>query len=121
MNTLPTTEEFLAPQSPPVRDLAMRTCALIREVMPDSVEEVHPGRNNIIFGKGSKMKDWICYVSPFKNHINLGFLRGTELCDPKGLLEGTGMLLRHVKLRSVEDLGKPEVRELLAAAWAHDT
>jgi hypothetical protein len=116
-----TTEEFLAPQPPAIRDLATRTCALIREVMPDAVEEVHPGRNNIIFGKSSKMKDWICYVSPFKNHINLGFLKGTELPDPKGLLEGTGMLLRHVKIRSAEDLGKPEVRELLAAAWGPST
>jgi hypothetical protein len=89
--------------------------------MPNAVEEVHPGRNNIIFGKSSKMKDWICYVSPFKSHINLGFLKGTELPDPKGLLEGTGMLLRHVKIRSAEDLGKAEVQELLAAAWAHCT
>ncbi|HKP52906.1 MAG TPA: DUF1801 domain-containing protein [Chloroflexia bacterium] len=118
---IPTIDQFLEPRPPAVRDLAMRTCALVREVMPDAIGEVHPGRNNIIFGSGRKMAEWICYVSPMNSYVNLGFLRGTELPDPKGLLEGTGKLLRHVKIRSAEDLERPAVRELLAAAWAHGT
>ena len=111
-----TIEEFLTPHTPTVRDLALRTCALIREVMPDAIEVVRPGRNSITFANGDKMSEWVAYVSPHRGHVNLGFLRGTELPDPEGLLEGTGKLLRHVKIKSVEDLERPALRELVAAA-----
>ena len=111
-----TIEEFLEPRTPAVRELFMRTCALVREVMPGAVEAVRPGRNNVTFASGDKMAEWIVYVSPFQEHVNLGFLRGTELPDPNGLLEGTGQLLRHIKLRSPEELKKPGLRELIAAA-----
>src|SRR5689334_3788348 len=39
------------------------------------------------------------YVNAFKAHVNVGFFRGALLADPKGLLEGTGKVMRHVKLR----------------------
>ena len=39
------------------------------------------------------------YVNAFTVHVNVGFFRGAEIADPKGLLEGTGKLMRHVKLR----------------------
>ena len=38
------------------------------------------------------------YVNAFKAHVNVGFFRGATLADPKGLLEGTGKFMRHVKL-----------------------
>jgi len=31
--------------------------------------------------------------------VNVGFFRGAQLSDAKGLLEGTGKFMRHVKLR----------------------
>lgn len=112
----PTVEEFLTPFSPTTRELAMRTRELVRSTLPGTTERVHPGRNAIIYGRSEKMADWVCYISPFKSRINLGFLRGTELPDPEGLLEGTGNLLRHVKIRTVEDIEKPAIKKLLAAA-----
>jgi len=48
--------------------------------------------------------------------VTFGFLRGTSLPDPAGLLEGTGKNLRHVKLRTAEDLQEPAVRKLIEAA-----
>ncbi|HYP42173.1 MAG TPA: DUF1801 domain-containing protein [Chloroflexia bacterium] len=111
-----TVEEFLAPFSPTVRELAMRTRELVRSTLPSGYEGVHPGRNSIIYGTSGKMVDWICYISPLKSRINLGFLRGGELPDPEGLLEGTGKLLRHVKIRQVEDIEKPAIKALLVAA-----
>jgi hypothetical protein len=39
------------------------------------------------------------YVNAFKDHVNVGFFRGARIADPEGLLEGTGKLMRHVKLR----------------------
>jgi hypothetical protein len=112
-----TVEEFLAPSSPTVRELAMRTRELVRSTMPPgSYEGVHLGRNSIIYGTSEKMADWMCYIAPFKSRINLGFLRGAELPDPEGLLEGTGKGLRHVKINRVEEIEKPAIRALLEAA-----
>ncbi len=34
----------------------------------------------------------------YRNHLNPGFNRGTELADPASMLEGTGCLVRHVRI-----------------------
>jgi len=48
-----------------------------------------------------------------------GFYYGTELPAPEGLLEGSGRLMRHVKIRSDADLQNPELRRLLEVATTH--
>ena len=58
----------------------------------------------------------MCFFMVGKYHVTFGFLRGTSLPDPAGLLEGTGKNLRHVKLRTAEDLQEPAVRKLIEAA-----
>jgi len=61
-------------------------------------------------------KDPFCFYMVGKNHVTFGFPYGTSLDDPEGLLEGTGKNLRHVKLRTVEDLEKKGLKELVLAA-----
>jgi hypothetical protein len=56
------------------------------------------------------------FLSIGEHHITFGFLRGTSLPDPGKLLEGTGKNLRHVKLRTVEDLRKPALKKLIQSA-----
>ncbi len=51
-----------------------------------------------------------------KNHVTFGFWRGTDLDDDKGLLEGTGDKMRHIKVRSREDIQKPAFKKLLKQA-----
>jgi hypothetical protein len=51
-----------------------------------------------------------------KKHVTFGFPSATSLPDPEGLLEGTGKNMRHVKLRSAEDLEKKGLRDLVVAA-----
>lgn len=47
------------------------------------------------------------YLQANKQHVNLGFYRGFEMLnDPKGLLEGTGKSMRHIKLKSVAEIDK---------------
>lgn len=61
-------------------------------------------------------KDPFCFYMVGKNHVTFGFHYGTSLDDPGKLLEGTGKNLRHVKLRGVEDLGRPELKRLVQTA-----
>jgi len=51
-----------------------------------------------------------------KSHLSLGFALGTSLKDPHHLLEGTGKNLRHVKIRTPEDLSQPGLAELIIDA-----
>jgi hypothetical protein len=44
------------------------------------------------------------YVKAFTTAVNFGFWRGADLSDPDGALEGTGDRMRHVKIRSAEDV-----------------
>ncbi len=44
------------------------------------------------------------FLRPARGHVTFGFWRGTELPDPRGLLEGAGEKMRHLKLRLGEQL-----------------
>lgn len=57
------------------------------------------------------------YVDAFRAHVNVGFFRGAEIADPKGLLAGTGRFMRHVKIRPGDDVDAHAVRGLIEAAY----
>ena len=44
------------------------------------------------------------YIRAFKSTVNIGFWRGMDLPDPKGLLEGDGDRMKHVKLKSTKEI-----------------
>lgn len=105
---------------PPVQALARQARALIYAVFPPVVEVVWERQGIAGYGVGpKKMSEQFCYIAVFKNHLNLGFYYGADLPDPRGLLEGTGALLRHVKISEPGQLEDPALRELLAAAARH--
>jgi hypothetical protein len=47
------------------------------------------------------------YIKAFKNSVNFGFWRGADINDPDGLLEGSGVKMRHFKLNNLEDINEP--------------
>lgn len=49
-------------------------------------------------------------------HVNLGFNRGTELPAPTGLLEGTGKMIRHVRVPEPDFVNDDDFRTLIADA-----
>ena len=112
----PTVEEFLATYPPHVQEIALKTRALVREVLPDALEMIDLPAKLIGYGTENSYKGTICVISPYANHVNLGFARGALLPDPAGLLEGTGKRARHVKLKAVKDVDQPALRTLLEAA-----
>ena len=112
--------EIIADKSAVVQEVAWAARALLADVMP-GITEVTWGRQKMSgYGVGpKKMSEQFCYIGTFKKHVNLGFYYGADLPDPSGLLEGTGDLLRHIKLRSVEDVNRSAVRALVVAASTH--
>lgn len=107
-------EKAIQSFSPEIKNIARQTRKLIYDILPNVVEIVWVKQKNTGFGTGIKKKtEHFCWIMPAGKHVNLGFNYGAELPDPKGLLEGTGKLFRHIKIRSVEQLSDKDLIKLL--------
>ena len=58
------------------------------------------------------------YVNVFTSHMNVGFFYGAALPDPAHLLEGSGKLMRHVKLRPGTAIEPTSLNHLITLAYA---
>jgi hypothetical protein len=101
----------IQPQDPELQEIVRGVRELVQEVVPEVTEAVNPWGIPTFELNGP-----LCYFMVATKHITFGFPRGTSLDDPKGLLEGTGKNLRHVKLRTVADLRREGLRELVENA-----
>jgi hypothetical protein len=103
--------DYLARKPGNLKPLVQAVRAFVWEVVPNAKETVNP------WGVPTfEAPEPFVYWSVATRHITFGFLRGTSLPDPHGLLEGTGKNFRHVKIRKPEDLERSGLRELVAAA-----
>jgi hypothetical protein len=62
---------------------------------------------NLTFVKNGKKIAFV-YTYDKVRYINFGFFKATSLKDPKGLFQGTGKGMRHVKIYSKKDLDKEQ-------------
>lgn len=105
----------MAPES--LQPIMVELKNIITEIDPDTVEVVRLGDRAATYGVGpQKMKQGYTYILPHKSWVNLGFFRGGSLDDPKGLLEGTGKNMRHVKIHSLEAAGNDDLKSLIRLA-----
>lgn len=114
-----TVHSLLASYPPRIQTLALQTRKLITDSLPNAEETVDPTSGMIAYGFGSGYAGLICTIIPSKSGVNLGFYRGADLPDPKGLLKGRGRVHRHVHLTDLADLEDPGLKQLLKAA--HDS
>ncbi len=116
---LGTFEELLEITEEPMRPLVEQLRAVVSAIHPDGVETVRLGDRAATYGVGpKKMKHGYAYILPYTQHVNLGFYQGASLPDPEGLLEGTGKALRHIKIRTMQDIDQPAITALIEAAVA---
>jgi hypothetical protein len=109
--------KITASSSKEMQELALAVRQLIYEVEPKTVEVVWEQQKIAGFGTGpKKMTEHFSWVSAYTKHVALGFNYGSELPDPEGLLEGSGKLMRHIKIKSKDDLQNPAVRAILQKA-----
>lgn len=114
-----TFDDLLANAAAAQRPIAQRLREIVQELHSDTTEVVRLGDNAATFGIGpKKMSEGYCYIMPLKSRVNLGFYHGVNLQDPASLLEGTGKKLRHVKINSLADANRVEVRQLIAESIA---
>jgi len=82
----------------------------VHAVVPNASASIKWGQP--VFESGGPM----IWMKAFANHFGFGFWRGAELPDPKGVLQGTGDRMRHVKLRDAKDVDTPTLKALVRAA-----
>lgn len=92
--------------------IANRWFELMRNCGDDVREILHDGYPTACVEDAA-----FAYVGAFKAHVNVGFFRGAEIADPDGLLEGTGKLMRHVKLMPNHPVNVQALMKLIQTAY----
>ncbi|HWY08736.1 MAG TPA: DUF1801 domain-containing protein [Candidatus Acidoferrales bacterium] len=94
-----------------LKNVAKGLRTLVKKTLAGSEEYVNPWKIPSFDSGGT-----VCGFMTGKEHVTFIFLRGAALPDPEALLEGTGKSVRHVKVRTVEDLKRPALKKLIVEA-----
>lgn len=112
--------EVIARVQPQHEALYLAVHALVLEAAPDVRHEVDLVDGALGYGaRQYGYGGWgMAALQAHKGWVSLFFMEGVKLDDPDGVLEGSGKLLRHVKLRSLEALEThaASIRALVIAA-----
>lgn len=110
--------KFLKPYDREVRDLALMLRALVLEEMAPCYENIYDAYSAVAIGYGTsdRLKDGIFHIAVYSQHVNLGFNDGATLDDPKGILQGSGNRIRHITIKTPEDIARPEIRSCIRRA-----
>ena len=110
--------KFLQPYDRDIRDLALQVRALVLEEMAPCYENIYDAYSAVAIGYGTseRLSDGILHIAVYSKHVNLGFNDGATLGDPKGILQGKGTRIRHITIKTTEDLSKPELRSYIRRA-----
>ena len=109
---------FLKPYDKAVQELALGVRAFVLDELGPCHESIYDAYNAVAmaYGPSDRFKDAICHIAVYTKHVNLGFNRGATLADPAMLLQGSGKSVRHVTIRTLSDLKRPEILDLLRSA-----
>lgn len=110
-------EEYLATLRPAVRELTERLRQLVRAAHPGVVERAYPGWGSLRYLVSERFADRVAYLTPGRDHVNLGFQHARTLPDPRGLLAGEGANMRHVRVPVRGPFEEADYRALLDAAF----
>ena len=115
---LPALIKFLKPYDREIQDLALKLRALVLEEIAPCYENIYDAYSAVAIGYGTsdRLRDGIFHIAVYSKHVNLGFNDGATLDDPKGILQGAGNRIRHITIKTPEDIKRPEVRAYIRRA-----
>ena len=90
----------------------------LRSLFPRGYELVFDNYNALVFAISptERAADAFVSVAGYPRWVTLFFLRGAELEDPHGLLQGTGKQVRGVRLATGTEVRTPRVKALIKQA-----
>jgi hypothetical protein len=82
----------------------------VLEEMAPCYENIYDAYSAVAIGYGTsdRLRDGIFHIAVYAKAVNLGFNDGATLDDPKGILLGSGSRIRHLTMRTADDLKRPE-------------
>jgi hypothetical protein len=108
----PSIEAWMKQHSGELGEIAQHWFGVMRACGSDVREVLHDGHPTACVADAA-----FAYVNAFKAHVNVGFFRGAEIANPAGLLEGTGKVMRHVKLSATRDVDAAALARLIGVAY----
>jgi hypothetical protein len=113
-------EKMIVRRSPEMAKLTKAVLAKLRPRLPGATELVYDRKNSLVIGfcPDDRATNAINSIAVYRNWINLYFFEGDTLPDPDGLLQGSGVAVRHIRITDARDLDRPAVKALMAAARA---
>jgi len=101
-------DEYLEAQTPKNQAIIRALRRFVKRIGPKLSEAVKWGNGCWIGSKGP-----VAYVYSDTEYVQFGFFNGSSLKDPKGLLEGKGQYVRHIKVRNRSAIDEPAFAALL--------
>jgi hypothetical protein len=115
---IPELLEFLSAYDDRIVALALTVRRFVLTETPRATETIYDAYNAVAMGYSftGRLKESFCHVAVYSQHVNLGFNRGVDLDDPRGILQGAGKQIRHVTIREAGDLKNSYLTRLLRVA-----
>jgi hypothetical protein len=110
---------FIAKDTPAMAKEGRAALVRMRKLLPGAVQLVYDNWNGLVIGFGptERASDAVVSILLLPDHVTLCFIQDApSLPDPEGLLQGSGKVVRHIKLLSAGDLDLPAIRALVKAA-----
>jgi hypothetical protein len=104
-------DDYLEAQSPENQAIIRALREFVRRTEPGLSEAVKWGNGCWVGENGP-----VAYVYSDTEHVQFGFFNGSSLKDPKGLLEGKGQYVRHIKVRDRAAIDEQAFAALLRQA-----
>jgi hypothetical protein len=110
---------FIAKYTPAMAREGRAALTRMRRLVPGAVQLVYDNWNGLVvgFGPTERPSEAVVSILMVPDHVSLCFVQDApDLPDPQHLLQGSGNVVRHIKLASARDLDKPAIRALIKAA-----
>jgi hypothetical protein len=114
---------FIDKFTPEMAARIRRARATMRKRLPHAIEMVYDNYNFFVIGYGptDRPSEAIFSLAAQAKGLSLCFLQGAGLPDPRGLLRGSGNVVRNIPLDDDSVLEHPDVRALISVALDHAT
>ncbi|MBI3579758.1 MAG: DUF1801 domain-containing protein [Ignavibacteriales bacterium] len=106
-------DEYLTDQPPKNQRIIHALRKFMQKAAPQLKETVKWG-NGCWVNEADKIP--VTYVYSDKEYVQFGFFRGASFKDPKGLLQGKGQYVKHIKVYKKSDIDERYFGNLLTQA-----
>jgi hypothetical protein len=114
-------QQFIKPYPPKVQHLALWLREFVWDLYPNCNELIYDNYNAVAFGWSPYCATWsyVLFDCCDATLRTFGFYWGSELADPKKLLQGKGRQYRYIIVNEQEEFPVSYVRRLLKEAYAN--